>query len=60
MAIILSNLNRFTNAFHWKISGQIKSKLVMKIPPFVAHVAALPSETLMTENKRLTINYRVV
>jgi len=35
-------------------------KSLLKIPPCLAYVATLPCETLMSENKRLTINYRVV
>jgi len=30
------------------------------VSPYLAHVAALPRETLMPENKRLTISYMVV
>ena len=30
------------------------------VSPYHAHVAALPCETLMPENKRLTISYMVV
>ena len=30
------------------------------VSPYLAHVAALPRETLMPENKRLTISYMAV
>jgi len=36
------------------------SKWVITIPPQLAYVATLNCETLMSENKRLTINYDVV
>ena len=58
MAIILSNLNRFKK----KITGIFFNKFVvnwlLKNPPLLAYVATLPCETLMSENKRLTINYK--
>ena len=61
MAIILSNLNRFSNFF---FSGKFLCKFVVKwllqVPPHLAHVAILPYEILTSENKRLTINYKVV
>ena len=56
MATILSNLNRFT-----LFSSEDSLANLQTIPPLLAHVAALPCETLMSEkNKRLTINYKVV
>jgi len=62
MAIILSNLNRFTNFFHEKIRflGKFAAKWLLKILPLFANVATLACETLMSENKRLRINYKVV
>jgi len=45
MAMIVSNLNRFLNFFHWKIFGKFAEKSLLKVP-------------LMSENKRLTINYK--
>jgi len=60
MDIILSNLNRFT-FFSLEDSLVICfKKVVIKIPPHLAYVATLFCETLMSENKRLTINYKVV
>jgi len=60
-AIILWNLNGFTNK---KFAGKFLSKFavnwLLKIPPPRAYVATLPCETLMSENKRLTTNYKVV
>jgi len=55
MAIVLSNLNRFT-FFRRKIPWYICSKLVTENPT----TATLPCKILMSENKRLTINYDAV
>jgi len=33
---------------------------LLKIPPLLARVATLPCETLTSENKRFTTNYKVV
>jgi len=35
-------------------------KWLLKIPPLLAYVATLPRETLVSKNKRLTINYKAV
>jgi len=51
MAIILSNLNRFTNFFAERFRGKFAENWLLKIPP----VVALSCKTLMSENKRLTI-----
>jgi len=59
MAIILSNLNRFT-FFTERFLGKFAVKWLLKIPRHLAFVATLLFETLMSENKRLTINYKVV
>ena len=58
MAIILSNLNRLTK--FKKITFLGRPKLAVKIPPLLAYVATLPCATLMSENKRLTINCKVM
>ena len=55
IAIILSNLNRFSN-FLLEIPWQICNKLFIKITLLI--VVALPCETLMSGNKWLTINYK--
>jgi len=60
MAIILSKLNRFSFFFTGRLLGKFAVKALLKIPPNLAHVATLPCETLMSENKRLAINYKVV
>jgi len=59
MAIILSNLNRFT-FFTERFLGKFAVKWLLKIPRHLAYVATLLFETLMSENKRLTINYKIV
>jgi len=61
MTIILSNLNEFTNFFALEdslVNFQLNGYL--KIPPHLAYVATLPCETLMSANKPLTTNYKVV
>jgi len=35
-------------------------KWLLKIQPLLAYVATLPCETLVSHNKRLTINYKAV
>jgi len=37
--------------FNRTIPWQIRSKLVIKMPPILAYVATLPCETLMLENE---------
>jgi len=61
MAIILSNLNRFS-FFTGIFLNKFAVKWLLKIPLYFAYVATLPCETvgLMSENKRLTINYKGV
>jgi len=57
MAIILSNLNRSSKKI--LLEDSVVNWL-LQIPPHLAYVATLPCETLMSENKRLTINCQVV
>ena len=53
------SLNRFSFfLFRWKISWLLS--WLLKITPHLAYVATLPCETLMSENKRLTINYNAL
>ena len=47
MATILSNFNRFTF-----FSSEDSLANLQTIPPLLAHVAALPCETLMSEKKQ--------
>jgi len=47
IAIILSNLNRFTIFFTGRFFGKFAVKWILKIPPHLAYVATLPCETLM-------------
>jgi len=60
MAIILPNRNRFSMFFTERFFGKFAVKWLLNIPPHRAYVATLPCETLMSENKRLTIKYKVV
>ena len=48
------------NFFAGRFPGQFIVKWVLKIPSHLAYVATLLCETLMSENKRLTINYKVM
>ena len=48
MTIILSNLNRFTILSTDRFLGNFAVKCILKIPPHLAYVATLPSETLMS------------
>jgi len=54
-------INRFS-FFSLRFVGKFTVKWLLKIPPLIAYVAALPCETLglMSEKKRLTINYKVM
>jgi len=48
MTIILSNLNRFTNLFSGRFLDKFAVKWILNIPPYLAYVATLPCETLMS------------
>jgi len=55
ITIILSQHNRFTKLFHWKIFWYTCTKVVLlKIASLLAYVATLPCETLTLENKQYT------
>ena len=60
MAIILSNLNRLQIFFTGRFLDKLAVKWLLTISPLLAYVATLFCETLMSENKRLTIDYKVV
>ena len=51
---IQSNLKQFANFF------SLEDSLNWQISPLLVYVATLPCKTLMSENKRLPINYEVV
>jgi len=51
MAMILSNLDRFSKKFTGRFLGKFSVNWLLKIPPLLAFVATLPCETLMLENK---------
>ena len=54
MTIILSILNRFKNFFSLEdFTGKFAVKWVSKIPPHLAYVATLPSETLMSAKQAI-------
>jgi len=48
MTIILSILNRFEYFFTGKFLGKFAVTWISKIPPYLAYVATLPCETLMS------------
>ena len=50
MTIFLSILNRFKNFFHF---GKFAVKWISEIPPHLAYVATLPSETLMSAKQAI-------
>jgi len=53
VTIILSILNPLKNFFHWKILGKFAVKWIVKVPPHLAYVATLPSETLMSAKQAI-------
>jgi len=61
MAVILPNLNRFLKCFEFigRFQAKFAVKSLLKIPTHLAYVAT-PCETLISEKKRLTIDYKVV
>ena len=60
MAKIQSISTDFQNFVNSRFLGKFAVKWLLKIPPNLAYVATLPCETLMSENKQLLINYKVV
>jgi len=60
VAIILSNINQWTIFFTERFPGEFAVKWLLKIPPHLADVATLPSETLMSINDKLHGNVGVV
>jgi len=59
MATIQSNLNRVITFLTVRFLCKFAAKWLLKIPTFFAYVATLPCETLLLENKWLTINYQI-
>ena len=53
-------LTDFQFFFTERFLGKFALKWLLKIPPPLAYVATLLCKTLISENKRLTINYKVV
>ena len=56
MIIIQSNLNRISKNVTKRFLGKFAVNWLLKVSPPLAYVAALPCETLTSENKRLTID----
>jgi len=54
MAIILSNLNRFTKFFSGRLLGNFALKWILKVSLHLEHVATLPCETLMSAKQALS------
>ena len=54
LAIIRSNLNRFTKFFSGRFLGNFALKWVLKVSPHLEHVATLPCETLMSAKQALS------
>jgi len=52
MTIILSNLDRFKKSLE-DSSGKFSVKRLLKVPPHLAYVAALPCETLMSAKQAI-------
>jgi len=50
----------FSQFFLWLILYYFAVKRLLKMPPRLMYVAALSCETLVLENKRLTVHYKVV
>jgi len=50
---ILSNLNRFKKIITGRCLGKFAVKRVLKIPSHLAHVAALPCETVMSAKQAI-------
>jgi len=57
MTIILSNLNRF-KTFTGRFLGNSAVKWILKIPPHLAYVAALPCETLMSAKQAINDKFQ--
>ena len=57
MTIILSNLNRF-KTFTGRFLGNFAVKWILKIPPHLAYVAALPCETLMSAKQAINDKFQ--
>ena len=53
MTIILSNPNRFKKNFTEKFFVKFVVKWISEIPPHLAYVATLPTETLMSAKQAI-------
>ena len=60
MAIFCQILTDLRNFFTPRFLDKLAVRWSSKILPLLAYVATLPCKTLMSENKRLTINYKAV
>ena len=53
MTKILSNLNRFQKNFTGRFLGKFVVKWTLQIPPYLAYVAILRSETLTSAKQKI-------
>jgi len=53
VVIILPNLYRFKKKFTKRFPGKFAVKLVLKLPSYLAYVATLPCETLMSAKQAI-------
>jgi len=60
MAIILSNLNRFSKLFHWKILGKFIVKSLLTTPPHFKYVATLPCSLSLIDSFQTLMFHKVV
>jgi len=61
MAIIICEiLTDYQKLYTGKVAGKFAVKWLLRIPPRLVYIATQPNETLMSENKRLSINYKVI
>jgi len=49
----MSNLNRFKTCFTVRFQDKFVVKWILKIPPHIAYVGTLPSETLMSPKQAI-------
>jgi len=53
MTIILSNLNRLRKNFSRRFLSKFAVKWILKIPPYLAYVATIPCETLLSAKQAI-------
>jgi len=60
MPFLPPNQQRQSTEGSSRFNNKFAVKFLLWVPLHLAYVATLPCETLMSENKRLTINYKVL